>query len=140
MSLCSCAATALNECEIHGKNALARLLRAQDKEIAELREAQQRHLGLIRHMTEESVTPEEAQELRGQIASLIAEVGTLRQQQCSWATGKHDEECDMAAGLGKENAKLRGLLVWVKEEALMLTHHDPGWPTKIAARIDKELT
>jgi hypothetical protein len=36
------------------------------------------HLRTIRRLSMDAITPEEAAELRGQIASLIAEVGTLR--------------------------------------------------------------
>lgn len=43
-----------------------------------LKERQKSHLRLIRKLSMDSITPEEATDLRGQIASLIAEVGTLR--------------------------------------------------------------
>lgn len=51
---------------------------ANEAEIARLNARHQKHLRLIRTMSSESVSPEEATELRGQIAALIAEVGTLR--------------------------------------------------------------
>lgn len=48
------------------------------RRIAELENRRDEHLRLISNMSRESISPEEAEELRGQIASLIAEVGTLR--------------------------------------------------------------
>ncbi len=46
--------------------------------ITRLEDRQQEHLALIRRLSMESVSHEEAAELRDQIAALIAEIGTLR--------------------------------------------------------------
>lgn len=48
------------------------------KERDHLLERQDAHLRLIAHMSRESIDEKEAKELRGQMAALIAEVGTLR--------------------------------------------------------------
>ncbi len=43
-----------------------------------LEERHQEHLELIVRLSKDSITTSEAEEMRGQIAKLIAEVGTLR--------------------------------------------------------------
>lgn len=44
----------------------------------------------------------------------IAELEAMR---CAHATGKHDQECDLVAGLSAENAKLRALFEKIREWA-----------------------
>lgn len=61
-----------------GGGATQREFRRYEATVRDLEEVKERHLRLIAHMTTDSVTPEEAAEQRGQIAALIAEVGTLR--------------------------------------------------------------
>jgi chromosome segregation ATPase len=38
------------------------------------------------------------------------EIDRLKKQQCSWATERHDEECDLVAGANKTIAELRAEL------------------------------
>ncbi len=45
-----------------------------------------------------------------EIEFLRAENKRLRTTQCSHATGKHDEECDLVQGLSAENKKLQTLI------------------------------
>ena len=49
---------------------------AEDNE--KLRERHEEHLNLIRRLSTDSISPDEAEELQAQIASLVAEVGTCR--------------------------------------------------------------
>jgi hypothetical protein len=37
----------------------------------------------------------------------MAKLEEAQKHQCSWATGKHDEECDIVAGLGKDLKEAR---------------------------------
>ena len=56
-------------------------------EVERLRSRRDEHLRLIRTLSVESIPEGEADELRGQIAALIAEVGTLRAERaemCAW--------------------------------------------------------
>jgi hypothetical protein len=55
------------------------------KQNAELHVRQQEHLRVIRQLSTDSISPEEADELRGQVATLVAEVGTLRSETRSLA-------------------------------------------------------
>lgn len=48
--------------------------------IKRLVDRQDEHLALIARLTKESITRQEAEELRRQIGSLVAEVGTLRSE------------------------------------------------------------
>lgn len=48
------------------------------RKVANLEKRREVHLKLIRRLSENAISPEEATELRRQIAALIAEVGTLR--------------------------------------------------------------
>jgi hypothetical protein len=49
-----------------------------EAKVAALDERHEAHLLLIRRLSDESITTEEADELRSQVASLMAEVGTLK--------------------------------------------------------------
>lgn len=46
--------------------------------LREAKQREERHLETIRKLSMDSIHPEEAEEMRGQMAALIAEVGTLR--------------------------------------------------------------
>ena len=100
MSMCSnCGKGSLEckcfECSICGERAcehVDELIRHTEEQFSNLQdeyeavreerdhllERQDAHLRLIAHMSKESIDEREAKELRGQMATLIAEVGTLR--------------------------------------------------------------
>lgn len=71
-------------------------IRELEAENEQLEERQREHLKLIRRLSTESVTPEEAEEQRGQIAALIAEVGTLRKQLGDVTKDRDDARAQLA--------------------------------------------
>lgn len=61
-------------------------------------------------------------QLRGRVADLETRLEQAKQQCCSHATGKHDEECDLVAGLSVENMGLATELKEAREEVFDLYH------------------
>ena len=79
--------TCMSKIELHPISNLRIERDALCAEVERLRERQQEHLRLIRTISTEAIPEGEADELRGQIAALIAEVGTLRSAIKEWRTG-----------------------------------------------------
>jgi len=65
-------------CWLCREEALEADLDESQAQVKKLEERRDEHLRLIRQISTESVNPEEADDLRSQIAALIVEVGTLR--------------------------------------------------------------
>lgn len=50
--------------------------------------------------------------------------------ECSHATGRHDEECDLVSGLGKDLKEARELVLELFHQACLETSWKPGDPWK----------
>lgn len=90
--------------ELHAETIIALI-----DHVEQLEEAQQRHLRLIRRMSTESVSPEQAEELREQIAALIAEVGTKRAEEKFGMSGVLCSTCGANIGGGNNCETCVGL-------------------------------
>lgn len=75
-------------------------------EIDELKEAQARHLGLIKKMSIESIDEAQAEEMKGQIAALIAAVGTKRAEEKFGMSGVLCTTCGANIGEGENNCEM----------------------------------